>query len=475
MKKLLAFIGICLFAGLIKPINAQNWNLFQQNEHYHFQHSGDTIPLYTLFIDSVRVLNGDSIFYLNRFFLPCDTCQVPGYFLDNQPGFLQREWVKMGAELQVLQNPETYFVQVTGTVGDEWWFDANQTLKAKILSKNVEPVFGDSDSVLTIAIDNEAQIKLSKKYGLLKYFDYSLSGLEYEGLGKCLPGFKEFYDFQVGDIFQYRVTSYNFVHPYDGGIYKFKILDIDKKADTIDVLFDEMLYPNFAECEHYQNVERYVNYKNHFSNTYPFQKIPVYSYALFDTISNIPDWYDAYTYTEVIPGKSSVIKDIGYAFIDSSNKGPFIESIPGLFYVTNSFNYIPSVWHCRYQVGLGQTLVEVNQDGDQYLKELIGYIKNGDTTGIVYSDEYMMGVNDFKEKADINCFPNPSNGSITVNFSASQTGEIDVYSIFGVKLFEKKVFDTKEMQIDLSNYKGVFWVIFTNQNHETKTQKIIIQ
>ena len=62
---------ITLFCILLSAtVNAQNWKLINPNERYHFQHIDDTMPLHTILTDSAKLVGEDSVFYLNRFFLP---------------------------------------------------------------------------------------------------------------------------------------------------------------------------------------------------------------------------------------------------------------------------------------------------------------------------------------------------------------------------------------------------------------------
>ena len=168
-------ILIMLFVALTSNLIAQNWNLLNQNERYHFRKFGDSLPIYTLFIDSLLVNSSDTTFYMNRFFLPCDTCTMAGLYLDNQPGFLQREWAKLANGLHVIQNPDELFIQVTGTIGDHWWFDTDETRMAKVETLQIENVFGIQDSVLTILVDDTLRIKLSKSKGLIQYFESLMS------------------------------------------------------------------------------------------------------------------------------------------------------------------------------------------------------------------------------------------------------------------------------------------------------------
>ena len=47
-------------------LNALNWAPIHLNEKHNFYHLSDPNPINTIWIDSISVLNGDTIFHLNR-------------------------------------------------------------------------------------------------------------------------------------------------------------------------------------------------------------------------------------------------------------------------------------------------------------------------------------------------------------------------------------------------------------------------
>ena len=476
MKNYHFFILLFLILLLCQPnINAQNWNLLQIDERYHYQKTGDTIPLYTLFIDSVKTANSDSVFYFNRFFLPCDTCSNEGSYQDNQPGFLQREWRKSISGLSTFQNPQTFFIQVTGTVGDSWWFDENKTQLAKVESRTSETIFELMDSVMTISINNETKIKLSKNFGILNYFEFTLSGLEKAKLGKCLLGFDEIFDFHVGDVFQYDEGSFYPEADLSGGLYKWTLKDVIKKRDTLILTIDEkfrpIYFPYVGECTHTQFTKVIANLPNHLVNQYPFQKTIIYPYTFEEIFTEQPEMepYTCYSFPSVTYNNNKLSKVIGFY---SPENGPYIKNDSGIFYLSGQTDEYPSVWYWKYQQGLGLVHKELFHFEVTYSWSMIRYIKDGITSGTVFSDGFMTGSIDKKETETI-FYPNPASENITFIGTKDKSIDIQIFGMDG-KLI-KKVKLNEEKTLPLFGVSNGIYLIHIKTDYIDYTKKLIVQ
>ncbi|MDA3892542.1 MAG: T9SS type A sorting domain-containing protein [Salinivirgaceae bacterium] len=479
MKKYLLFTTCLCFAV---QLNAQNWNFIQPSERYHFQHKDDTLPLHTILIDSSRIEESITTSYLNRLFFPCDTCSEEGLYLDNQPSFMQREFVySQVSSTVVLTNPDTYTINLPDNDETEWWFDEAKTQKANIASVIKTSVFGVDDSVATINIDGEPQIMIAKKLGLLKYFDYELSGMENAGLGICLPGWKEFYDFKVGDVFQYKESAWNMQVPCTYlGVYKKVVSNIQYNVDSVIIDWsikslqwydpyacgtnDSM--PNVYDWEYTQIIT-----KSDISNTYPCQLVEFYSFAYgvpyyeltengialnYNTEKDVPPYTGIITYDE----------NSGYTSNDDS-------------YFLKGLNY-------RYESGLGLVKYyrDLGVDGWQY-DELIGYVKGTDTTGVVYMDDfYVIDTTTIDTTTNIDyplstldqvsIYPNPSQGSIIIDLGSYKShAAIKIYSVCG-ELIREQYFKTYYSE-DLSNLKSGIYIIKVETEYGNKQLKWIKQ
>lgn len=480
---LFLFFTISLFVNSL-ICSAQNWNLIQLNDKHHFFKEGGEIPKHTMFVDSFHVSGSDTTFYLNRFFLPCDTCSEDGYFLDNQPGFLQCEIHKKASGMQVLMNPDTYFIQVTGTVGDTWWFDNVQTQQAEVKALETKQVFGETDSVMTIAIDGTNQIELSKNHGVLKYFDYTIGGLEYAQKGEWIPGFNEIYDFQVGDVFFYETSNLEFnAGECDRNIYlKQTIKEINRNGDTLWIKLDnKKRHPQSYTCpeiENFESIKILINDK-HLSNSYHNEKVMINSNDYFPGNGNTKAggyfintrvMYDDHLNPNLLVENRKIVKSIGYTIEDSIY--PFTEILPGLFKLYTDYSHIPYNWKKLYVEGLGKTLDSYSQFESGHLQSLLGFVKNGDTTGVVYPDSYML---DFPEdKTDIlkpEVYPNPSHGNFSVDLEKPEF-EVNIYAVNG-KLMDS--FTANSNKVYPLNYleNGLYLVKieYKNKTHYLKWVK----
>jgi hypothetical protein len=78
-------------------------------------------------------------------------------------------------------------------------------------------------------VDNA--FKYPSVFGLLRYFDYYLSGLEKAGKGKCLLTFDQIYDFRWEMFFQYSHLILIRVFP-PSYTKKWEIIAANRSADT---------------------------------------------------------------------------------------------------------------------------------------------------------------------------------------------------------------------------------------------------
>lgn len=68
------WIPFILFFFSSTLCGGQNWNLINTTDRFHYGLNGSTFITATLTTDSIREIDGDTTFYLNRIVVPCDTC-----------------------------------------------------------------------------------------------------------------------------------------------------------------------------------------------------------------------------------------------------------------------------------------------------------------------------------------------------------------------------------------------------------------
>lgn len=468
MKKIHILI---IFSGLsicFNQVLAQNWKLITPGEKHHFQHVNDTLPWHTILIDSAKRIGEDSIYYLNRFFLPCDTCTQEGYYLDNQPGFLQRELVLKTSGNQLLTNPESLFIQVTGTVGDTWWIDAQQTQLAEVSYKGKAEVFGVEDSTMHIFINNKEAIHLSKNHGLLKFYDYYLSGLEKANLGYCLPGFNEFHNFKVGDVFMYESIygCSNSDHPqYCSRFEKKTITKIEKHEDTLKVSYNiktrDFYFPYEGEVQEYNHSKTFINSPSHFANFYPNQKITLFNEIVWDSV---------YSFVRTEQNEFGLQKRIGGDSFTttSNNSGPYLfnQLENGLFHeavgVSHEYIFTENLGLSKYYLEYFEIIEGFN---------LIGAVIDGNTLGTVYSDSYMTSIKS-NTTNKICIYPNPSKGVFQIEGDVSPNSNIKVFNLNGKQIHSATIINR---EINLKNIPNGIYILQISDEKQIEQIKWVKQ
>ena len=174
---------------------AQSWQPLTLHEKFNY--SVDTVGLITrtLRVDSVKVVNGDSLFYLNRIVTGCDTCSDTAYRLCNQATFLGKEMVKKAGGLFWFRSPGSLVVKSFANTGQTWLYDTLNNIQAQVVQKSFEPVFGINDSIKQIQLSNGKTLLLSKSFGFIQFqesgMDYQLEGIEGRNLGQQVPLFRD--------------------------------------------------------------------------------------------------------------------------------------------------------------------------------------------------------------------------------------------------------------------------------------------
>lgn len=85
----------------------------------------------------------------------------------------------------------------------------------------------------------------------------------------------------------------------------------------------------------------------------------------------------------------------------------------------------------------------------------------------------LTSVNSLADNSEINIYPNPSSGKFQVRSKLS-IGSIDVYNMFGEKIYSSQLNSVKS-EIDLSNKPGGVYFIHIHSDKENVVKKIILQ
>lgn len=211
--------------------NAQEWNPINLHDKYNYQIETANYISHTIWVDSVDLVDGDSIFYLNRIVVDCPNCDpnFPNkYKIANQGQFLQEKMIKKQNGGYRFEGNQTFFLKPKTSLNESWIYDSMQNIQATVILIAEEDVLGNIDSVKTILLSNNDTLLLSKNHGIIQFAEstnqYSIRGIEGKNIGEQVPGFWDFYDFEIGDVFQYRILNTG-VFSSSRRIHKWTVLD----------------------------------------------------------------------------------------------------------------------------------------------------------------------------------------------------------------------------------------------------------
>jgi hypothetical protein len=221
----------------------QNWLPVVPNEIQHYRLQDSSHITHSLRIDSLKQSGNNTIYYLNRIIQWKNIGEVIA--LKDQGQFLGQQMTLMPDGLLIL-NHESFFLDTTiilqldAGLGQSWLALPESNTMASVTHLDETQVLGIMDSVKTITFDNGIVWKLSKHHGLVEAADYqhqntkvTLSGLETAGLGERLYQMADFFDYHVGDVFEY---SQNSIYQTGGTDLWYKIKILEKPVNTPDTL-----------------------------------------------------------------------------------------------------------------------------------------------------------------------------------------------------------------------------------------------
>ena len=166
-RTILLLTLICFFPLLTWT---QNWAPLRNGLDYYFEFHPDSLHL--LRIDSTALNGADSVYYINQVATRTGNNDFPYTFWDDN--VLMRGWQDLpGSEFTIFStNGDSLFFKPNTPLNALWVLhNGLNPLTASITSKTVDNVFGTMDSVITIAISNGTQVRLSKSFGFLEVPD----------------------------------------------------------------------------------------------------------------------------------------------------------------------------------------------------------------------------------------------------------------------------------------------------------------
>ena len=400
-------------------VSAQNWAPINTTDKYNYKLDGSDVPTNTLWVDSAIEIGIDSVFYINRTFTQiADTIINYKHFktlLKNQPQFLQRVVKRDSTGIYHFNSPGNFVYIPNASLNDSWLFDSTNSLSVTVTLVDTSTVLGVIDSIKVLRISNGGEIIVSKDYGFIKYpFDntnqryYRLVGVEGRNLGEKVAGFNDFFNFDIGDIFEYRQSSSAVwdAPPYIGNatqLEKLKIIGKQVRNDTMSYNY----FSTFRDTTYYQ-------YGIHVTGGSGY----IDSFTLVDNVENELNIY---------PGSLRFGAFSCYLF-DFTARRAFAQ----ISYMCGPQATVPLYVTCKYSKDIN----------GRYVKEFESYYRSNDTTGVndtlktawSYDDHYrkfVTGLGLFKYNKM--CFEHGADGDIIAySTSTDSMGVLDSIPPVGI-------------------------------------------
>jgi len=470
MKKTLLTCSVFIFCF---HAHSQNWSVINSVERFNYRLDSDNIITSTILVDSFQLSGSDSIFFLNR--IVCDTCAtIPGgpnacdtcYGVKNRPQFLQRECRFYPSGIVNFTDTGNLVINTLASLNDTWLFDSVQNISATIVALEIDSVFGNTDSVKTILLTSGDTLKLSKDFGLIQYPNhygqnsyFRLVGIEGRNLGEHVPNFFDFFNFDVGDMFEYHLTGGSSDCNIDER-RKYEI--ISKQIYPDSVLYSvQGIYAHYewpiwwwASCWTNYDVYNYGTTMNYYDSSTQFSNF--YNLEGFNLAHHIYEVF-IYPHYNVWGGLlNDSIYDHVRMYADSNqiltksfgiiyNRPWFGENDCRYYYLpynnsdTLHISNVGGIDGCQYtatyKVGLGLTDYEYGPCFEGVMRwHLEAFRKGNDTTGVFTPDSVLLlGTKDEIYQNTIKISPNPTNGKLKIE-TREPIEQIELFNLLGEKV-----------------------------------------
>jgi hypothetical protein len=476
--RLFLFSFFCCFTA---SLWAQDWAPIHPDRTYHYRAESGVLLDQTIFVDSTYLDGSSEVWVFNPITRDCDTCWTGSIWI-NQPTIFggQVESTANGAFLFLGQ--DEMLILPEAEVGTTWLASSNTMVEATVTSASQETVLGQIDSVKVISFSTGDSLILSKSFGVIwgmamppyeaEY--YELVGVESPEAGLAVPDFFECFEFEVGDVFQYR-NIWQWLGDQNEELLKLTVLSKEIFADSIQY-----------DARRVSRTRKTTNFGYPVDTTY-----------IEDTIKWVFRrsewaWTDAYHRALV---ENSIDPDINGDNISmvvveeedgvvgkSVGSGDFMN---GTYepHPTDSSVYVLSPFADTYvrdvATGLGQTnyylwIFEASESSD-----LIGYVKGGDTTGIVFPDEELLTKTFSRVQVldmGLEVFPNPTSDHCQVAWDKPVQEPLDVFLMDGTgRMIDRKTAPrgSTSLSFSLEAYPaGVFQVVLVRQSGTAKARVV---
>jgi hypothetical protein len=456
-------------------VDAQQWKPVSNTDKFNFRIDTAVYISNIIAVDSFALQGGDTVFCLNRI-----VTDIPGIYYEklyNQPQFLERKMTQRPGGVCLFSDPHSFRINTWAGLSATWIFDSSANITAQVTSKAFELVMTQWDSVKTITLSNSEIIRISKDHGIIQFplsgtnHSYLLEGIDGRNLGVHVPGFRETFNFHVGDVFQYR-DLYAQYGSDDGwvSLVKQTIFSRDSSSAGYSYGFKESImrwnrdpFMGYEwDTTHYffpDTSEVFIDSATHFANVNPQGMVRNPTNYFIPPFTSAAIMF-IYPDTGTTVSRQMGEELDGYSLF-SFGVGDTL--ISGLSYL-----YID-----KYTVGLGRTINKVGIFENYNEEILIGYVKNGNTTGIVYPDDFLLEKVPETDAGKFNIFPNPVTDKLIVELTALPGNtNLSLMNVEGQELMHKQITNQKTL-VDFGPFPaGVYFLRIKNEK-TVQTRKVI--
>lgn len=463
-------IALLLCGGLLP---AQAWRPVLTDERCHFKAAGNTLIQHTIQVNHASVIPGAALRYsLNRIVTACDTCAIPAKLRD-QGQFLQEHVAIRPDGSAWFTGKHPFVLYPQAPAGFEWLMDTLAQVRARITSVHTGPVLGEPDSLKVIDLSDGGNLVLSRNHGIVQFparagnAALELAGMETRQLGDRLPDWLDFHDFAVGDVFQrrYATTIFPGEWGYRLSVEKIRILERYFDQDTLKYRVARQ-QRSWLE---WSGPPRIAYRRDTIVLAYHIATAPAW------IVGGYPgQWVQpAEDLSEDLSSSIRYTPDPVYSAIWGLGSGAVSFPLCDVYFTENAATVLPCepcyTYGHLYAPGLGRTYFERSCFEAFERETLEGFIKNGDTTGVISSDS-LLGLSATRDPdftTGIQVLPNPGRGIFTLQWAnpASELLLLRVYDAQGRLMTQQTVSaGTTVAAIDATNWPaGVYGVVLRSK------------
>jgi len=498
MKAIKSLIFICLVWNFGF---SQSWLPIHPNDSSNYTLSSNG-KITSLWVDSVKIVNSDTIFYSNKVCRQLSSYGIPDYYLLlNQSSFLLSNFMKKGDTIQFSDSNTDLKYRLILNDTSEFVFDSIHNITAHRIIKTDTLLWNSLiDSICVYRLSSEDTLIISKKLGILKFPAapedgyYELSGIQ-NNYGTQIPMFMDFFNYNPGDVLEYTIEEETSGYPYltinrtkrISFIAKFifdDTLEYTCEIKEIKISESELEDPDTTYIIQNENIQ-FINIAYSFINELPGDSIqipPSYINPVtlkFDTSFNCMSKFfggkDSYAYfTNNMSGDTMSY----YPYDYSSQTFPiYLEDIDPFALNVNNWYYGLSF---LYGEGLGLLEKKYHHTnygpgGYSYFLKLTAAKTSTIEFGVFSTDPFLVKTELQPVNNRVNIFPNPAKDIITVKLPLTfdlNNAFVVIFNMQGQKMFQIQL-ESLKREIDIAMLVNGMYFISVYNDHSSVIAKLV--